>query len=441
MTTHLTIREMELLASDKLPPAELLAVDRHLQECGGCRASVADLSGMAASVAKLRRAMGDFHPGEHLSYEELAGHADDTLIPRLRSKAESHLEACAECRREITQFAALRSVDELEPAALPGAGPGWFHPLPSLLLWRSAGFAAAVVFVVAVAITFWFTIRNSEDERRGELASDPIANLAVSNGQNANVEVVGVSAPEAAGTAPEENKAPAEPAPDIAFAVRDGGETIGLSKSERLVGYESLPAKYRQLMESSLRTQNVPTGPELNDVRSPTGTLMGIPESAGTDSFRIKDPVGKIVASDRPPLSWERLPGAESYMVEVFDTQFNKIAASGALESTTWTPKLNRGETYVWQVTATKEGKEIKSPRRPAPEAKFRILERETFTEIENLKRRHPRSNLLLGLLYAKSGLVDEAVQSLREVLKENPNSPTARKLLRQVQIRSSRQQ
>ena len=83
---------------------------------------------------------------------------------------------------------------------------------------------------------------------------------------------------------------------------------------------------------------------------------------------------------------------------------------------------------------AIKEGQEITSPRPPAPQAKFRVLDQSKANELARAKRAYGSSHLTLALLYAEAGLLKEAEQELRQLRRTNPNSELANKLLRQVQ-------
>ena len=83
---------------------------------------------------------------------------------------------------------------------------------------------------------------------------------------------------------------------------------------------------------------------------------------------------------------------------------------------------------------AVKDGQEVKSPRPPAPQARFRVLDRAKADELARAKRAYPSSHLTLGLLYAEAGLLKEAEQELRLLQRANPNSELARGLLRQIQ-------
>ena len=110
------------------------------------------------------------------------------------------------------------------------------------------------------------------------------------------------------------------------------------------------------------------------------------------------------------------MEGATGYVVEVYDPQFNLVATSPQQTGNSWTTTLPRGNVYSWQVKAIKEGQEITSPRPPAPQAKFRVLDQTKANEIANAKRAYGTSHLTLGLLYADAGLLKEAEQEFRLV-------------------------
>ena len=146
--------------------------------------------------------------------------------------------------------------------------------------------------------------------------------------------------------------------------------------------------------------------------------------------------------SDRPTFRWSPLKGATGYVVEVYDGDFNLVAASPQLTSHSWTaPALSRGRIYGWQVKAIKDSQEVTSPRPPAPQARFRILDHAKANELAKARRAYSSSHLALGLLYAEAGLLREAEQELRALQKANPDSEIARSLLSQVQALRRRSQ
>ena len=152
------------------------------------------------------------------------------------------------------------------------------------------------------------------------------------------------------------------------------------------------------------------------------------------DQFSLRYPVGDVVMINNPTFLWSPLEGATGYVVEVYDAQFKLVASSPQVTKTSWTTSLPRGQVYSWQVKAMKDGQEITSPRPPAPQAKFRVLDRSRADELASAKRAYGSSHLTLALLYADAGLLKEAEQELRLVRRANPNSELATKLFRQVQ-------
>jgi hypothetical protein len=84
-------------------------------------------------------------------------------------------------------------------------------------------------------------------------------------------------------------------------------------------------------------------------------------------------------------------------------------------------------------VTAVKDGKEIIAPSAPAPEARFKVLEKPQVDELRNLETAAGNSHLVRGTIYARFGLLDDAERELEMLLSANPKSPTARKLLQSL--------
>ena len=217
--------------------------------------------------------------------------------------------------------------------------------------------------------------------------------------------------------------------------LNDGGSSLTLDAERRLTGARGWPPEYQQLAKDALSNQRVERSPLLAGLSRPGSSLMG-----GDDEgrrFAIIEPAGKVLLTDRPTFRWSKLSGATGYVVEVYDARFKLAASSPALTGVSWTsPPLARGQVYSWQVKATRDGQEFIAPRPNAPQAKFRILDQATADEIASARRDYASSHLLLGLLYARNGLLAEAEQEFRELQKANPDSPNsevARKLLASV--------
>jgi hypothetical protein len=186
-------------------------------------------------------------------------------------------------------------------------------------------------------------------------------------------------------------------------------------------------------------TKHVETPSALKELAGKSGTLMG--GSVEGVAFPLVGPVGTIVRTDRPTLRWRPLNGATSYTVTILDPSFNVVATSQPSRENKWTVpnKLERGHVYSWQVAAVKDGQEVISPTAPAPEARFKVLDRDRAAELERLEKTHTNSHLALGVLYAQAGLLNDAEREFSSLLKENPQSSVAQDLLRSV--RTARRQ
>jgi hypothetical protein len=152
-------------------------------------------------------------------------------------------------------------------------------------------------------------------------------------------------------------------------------------------------------------------------------------------SFALLSPVGTVVETDHPTFRWRPLSGATTYALNVYDSSLNTVATVDRLSATQWMAArpLKRNEVYTWQVTAVKDGQEITSPVPPAPEAKFKVLDRARAEELRMAKKTYPDSHLILGAVYKKAGLLDDAEREFKALLSANPNSPVAQKLLQDV--------
>src|SRR5215207_6376479 len=197
---------------------------------------------------------------------------------------------------------------------------------------------------------------------------------------------------------------------------------------------ERLPSPIQQKIRGTLQTGRLDQSPALAQLAGAWSTLRG--ESGNGLPFRLVGPLGQVVRTEQPTFRWHALAGAQSYTVAVTDAELNEVATSPPLNATEWQiPKpLKQGGIYSWQVTALKDGVKITSPVLPAPQAKFKVIDRTTSEMLQQTQRAYPDSHLTLGVLYAEAGLLDEAEQELRVLVRDNPRASVAQKLLRQVQ-------
>jgi len=88
---------------------------------------------------------------------------------------------------------------------------------------------------------------------------------------------------------------------------------------------------------------------------------------------------------------------------------------------------------YTWQVRALVNGKEIVMPPPAAPQARFKVLEAAKLAELARARAAYRTSHLILGIVYARNGLLTESAGEFRSLLAANPGSPVVRKMLQQV--------
>lgn len=444
MVEHLTQRQFEGYRRRQLEVAELLSVCDHLDECEACRRR-AEGAGDAAFFAlrsELFGAAGESSATQatraHLTAEQTAAYVEGTLFGELLQTTSDHLSGCEHCALSVEDLRAFR--DEVAPSLEHEYRPAFVPSSPSVAapsesLWRRAfaslpalfGLSPAQAFggalaVIVLAVFGWFIWRTT---RPGE----PRPEVVVAPSGNAQPAPVGVVAPTPSEPAPTQP----ETAPAVA-QLNDGGGRLTLDREGRLSGADALPSAYREMLKDTLAGRRLERSAQLKGLARPGSSLMGS-EREGRE-FSVIDPVGDVLLSDRPTFRWSALEGASLYVVEVYDDAFNLVANSPPLTARAWAAPqtLPRGKVYSWQVKAVKDGEEIKAPRPPAPQARFRVLERAKADEIVRAKRAYPSSHLTLGLLYAEAGLLKEAERELRLLQRANPDSELARTLLRQVQ-------
>jgi len=415
---HLTQKQVEDYA--QLPAAELLAVSDHLGECEACRLRVE--SNDAAFFALHQQALGENGNAGHLTAEQTADFVDKNLSGEALQTANDHLSACEQCAFAVADLRAFRN--EIAPTldreygptttTAPAAKRGWREKFTSLFKVAPApafgGAALAMLLLAAIAWIIWRT--PNQDKHEIAVAPTP------------------VSQP----TSSVEPSLPPQPAPVVLAQLNDGAGVVSLDQAGKLSGADNLPTAYQDRVKRALTSQSIERSSQLQGLTRPSSTLMGSDNQAR--EFAVVEPVGRVVLSNQPSFRWSTMEGATGYVVEVYDDQFKLVASSEQLTAASWTTPqaLARGKVYSWQVKAIKDGQEITSPRPPAPQAKFLVLDQARANEIAKAKRDFASSHLTLGLLYADAGLLREAEQEFRLLRRANPHSEIARNLLRQVQ-------
>jgi hypothetical protein len=354
-----------------------------------------------------------------LSSEQLVRAGEGKLAANEMAMVASHIEQCSECAEEYRLVAAVKDWASeavvthadafVTPVSTTKVKERWWQKL-SLPSWQVPAFAMAAI---ALLIAAWFVWRAVE---RNKLQP----------------EIVNVPATPSLTITPSATPTATPEAPLLA-QLQDGQRLVTLNQQGELTGVDNLSPAQQQRIRQALTTQQIERSPMLAGLKRNGSALMSGSEEE--KKFVVTAPVGKVLLTERPTFRWAALPNATSYVVEIYDEQFNLVTASPSLTTTTWTmtQPLQRGALYAWQVKANQDGQEITSPRPPAPQAKFRILSQAKANEIAQARRSNSNSPLTLGLLYADAGLLDEAEAEFRALQQANPSSPIARRLLANV--------
>ena len=412
---------------------ELLEAFDHLAACPSCRRLVGEAEDIQGRFTSLRDGLRSdaLSNSAHLHYEQLAAYVDGASDEVESEIVRSHLEVCARCEIEAQDLQAfknerashLKNKGEraMRPAPWRFISQVWERPLYRIP-FQLAGAAAALVLLVWIAT---IPMRNSVAELR--------ARLDEAQRRNDELEKQTSTISDLQAQLNELQKTQTNTSSQMTQALYDGGRILALDNQGNVTGLESLPPQIENAIKVALNNNAAEMAADLRGLVGKSGKLMG--SSAEGISFALLSPVGTMVKSDRPVFRWRPLTGSTSYAVDIFDSNLKNVARVDRLSETTWTPTrgLARNQAYTWQVTAIKNGEEISSPVPPAPEAKFKVLEQSKTEELNRAKQSYPNSHLILGSLYKKAGLLDDAETEFQSLISANPNSPLARKLLQNV--------
>jgi anti-sigma factor RsiW len=431
MNEHPTKQELDEYRRRVLTPAAFLSVHRHVTACPRCAAHCNLPHDLSRDLQDLRGALLD-EPDEtpyHLSAADVAAYARGTSDEIDSEIAESHLSICPACHSDVEREV-QRHAAEGHPAAPVPVKPAASNArrLVGLSLmngwqpWRVAAVVSGGILLILV--TLWL-LRSKPVEHKEQVASP--ANLSSPQGSPAadvtNEAALGKASPDE----------PASPDAQFVLVLNDGNQKITVDQQGTLAGLERLPSPVQQKISAALQTGKLERSPALDQLASRPSALLS--ESGNGLPFRLIGPLGQVVRSEQPTFRWRPLAGAQSYTVIVTDADLNEIATSPPLNTTEWriSKPLKDGGIYSWQVTALKEGKQITSPVLPAPQAKFKVIDRATSETLKRAQRAYPDSHLTLGTLYAEAGLLDEAEQELRVLVRNNPRSRIAQRLLQNL--------
>lgn len=415
---HLTEKQIEDYSRRRLPAAELLSLTDHLTGCASCQRRIEAAQNDDGAFFDLRSQVFEetTESAAHLTMQQTAAYVDRDLSGEALHVVDDHLSHCHECLLAVTDLRAFRNeiaptIDrEYGPATVPVKVPAK-EARRSIFgfLWAPAP-AFALAILLLTAVIGWLVWR-SQQRPPSQIAENP------------------TTTPQ---PTPSSIPAPPQPAPVVVAQLNDGAGVLTLDQQGRLSGADNLPPSYQNLLKNALSTGKVEKSSQLQGLNRASSSLMGSEREA--NGFRVAEPLGTVLLTDQPTFRWSAMPGATGYVVEVYDEKFNLVTSSPPLNTVNWTTTLPRGRVYSWQVKASTDGETVTSPRPPAPQANFRIVDQAKATELAKARRAYGSSHLTLGLLYADAGLLREAEQEFRLLQKANPDSDIARNLLHHVQ-------
>ncbi len=291
------------------------------------------------------------------------------------------------------------------------------------LAWKPIYAAAIVVIGIALGTGAALQLKRRAENLRAKQAQ---ASRALASDNRAANNLSSLATP---------NESPVEN-PDRSAAIitlNDRAGMVTVDNGGNLSGLDDVPVPTRDDIAKALLSERIARPAILKDLAGKENALRG---SENAQPFKLIFPSRAVIASDRPALKWERVSGASSYRVYVSDSARQEMARSEELpaERTEWLlPKpLKRGEIYVWTVVAVVDGKEIASPGSFAPEMKFQILSARNLQQLTQLKK--TGSNLALGVFYSREGMIPGAEREFQALVRENPGSVVAKRLLVGVQ-------
>jgi len=435
---HLTAREVEAYRKRTMAEPARRIADKHLAGCDVCMELVLDADGPELAVTRLSEAF--LAPEEspfHMSAADMAAYTKGSLDEADRVVFESHLENCPECKAACGAEDRSNRIRKRSPVVLhadaSGAGivsgldlkGGNHSPVrESWTRFRAVRYVAGIAAVLMILFLVWATWRSTIESRRVQQASA---------GDQATPTPAHDNSGGHAGDDRSSNRTQNEegsPGRPLAASLRDGDHDVGLDQEGNLVGLGGLAKSDEASIKAALESGKVPKPSVLRKLTG--GRIRLMDRSTDGWPFKLVEPVQTAVAEDQPEFQWERLAGAASYTVYVFDANFDLVVKSEPQAVTRWRApiRLRRGQVYSWEVTALKDGKEVTAPTAPAPRSQFRVLRPAELAELRDARERQPRSHLALGVLYARMGLVKAAETEFNTIASENPDSAIARKLL-----------
>lgn len=361
----------------------------------------------------------------HLTGEERVGYWQRTLAPQALLELSDHLKECARCREELRRDQpSVASTDVVGYEDLVAWMDGGLDPQRRRALAERIGNSPATAAELVNLLQF-------RDEMN-ELPAHDYSAAPLQRSRWGRGWALLLAAGFALGCALLWWNATGEKA-GAGVALVDHGKRLIVRADGGIPALGPLPSGLQHSVKDAMSLGQVDRPTFWDDLRGPREALAG--KSVPEGSFRVVAPVGSVVEMERPTFCWSSEPGATGYRVNYLPKGGGAVMSSPLLPATatSWTPNesLLPNETYEWEVEALKNGETLaKSPAPPEPEARFRVLNPASRADLQRLRAEWGASHLIMGLAYARIGLVTEARREFEELARENPQIQLPRKLL-----------
>jgi len=433
---HLSGQDLDRYRDRQMSPEELLRSGDHLAQCAQCASQIVDDDRAVMSAKLVRAVLQDPIADEtnHLAFEQISNYIDDLLSPADREIVDEHLASCEPCTEEVNElYSEKLLVDASESKKYAPKHLNVQRPSSIQKLFRAyrvpiliAGTAALIVMLVWIAT---LPLRSEIVSLRAQLDQVQRTNDDLSS----RVSAVHELESQIAQLRQDNQELHDRGTADLLIEIKDTDGRITIDRQGNLTGVESLGETDKEAVKTALLKQRIEVGADVSALRGKAGELMGTRE--GSESFGVVAPVGESVEADHPTFRWRPVSGATAYVVSVYAPHFQLVSTSGQITGTEWTSTvaLQRGKVYSWQVRALVDDKEIVSPPPQSPEAKFKVLDSVKLAELQRVRQSYGKSHLVLAIVYARMGLLDDSEREVRSLLSADPKSKVLQGLLRSI--------
>ena len=440
MANHLSDEDIGRYRDRMMAPTESLAANSHLAACEECyRRFDRDYLGEAFRLAQTDLLSAETATEDHISYDERAAFVDGRLSQQDREILESHLEVCPRCETDVEDLRRVKTTltteRELSPRR-PHASSGTIGAFRQHTAFRSGILMAGSALVAGLAVWVALLPLGSEVEQSRQLIKEQKSAIETMRAELESLrqqnDALGSELDRTRGDLDAELASHGKPnlsAGTQVSSINDGARIVTIDSGGKISGLARLSRADEMLVKSVLISGRVRTPRTIAQLMGRRGSQMGV--SGASDRYPLLSPVRTVVASNQPTLKWRALEGASNYVVGVYDSTMNEVVISPPLTETEWTVSrpLKRGKIYTWQVRTTQRGSEVRLPAADMPDAKFKVLEQSRARAIDSARQTYGDSHLVLGILYAQAGLLDDADRELDALVRANAQSRLASRL------------